>query len=387
MPRDHHSHFAKRMLPGTTFSQTEKVFTELKGPQREAFLMFMWNEAGKAAGSPLPHVAVTDGKLAKLEVVGAIQQGGHEVIVLSMPPALEPNEAAFIALARGVDGGRVFFLERCMGDGGQGVHPEEAVLSEVRPDGSRINHGFAPGLDLEAFKRRVGGVLGISLDGIERSLPEITAAAFMAAGGARKPGATAAGAAGKGVGVGALLATLLLLRFGLPLLSFVLGTIGLGSLMFSLWPVLQYAYPLLSLAIGISLLVWLYQVHKARREQAPMSPGWAVGGWFIPVANFILAPLSIRSAWKAVGLAGGTLIAFGWWFLWLLETVNTSLRSANVSISKGEGDLHWTVSIAGERLPGVMADIVMFGTYYGHFVSMAAYGLLWYIVKRVNERV
>ena len=54
---------------------------------------------------------------------------------------------------------------------------------EARADGSRVNHGFKQGLDLASFKRHLGEVLGISLDGLETSLPEVTAEAFVAAGG------------------------------------------------------------------------------------------------------------------------------------------------------------------------------------------------------------
>ena len=57
------------------------------------------------------------------------------------------------------------------------------------------------------------------------------------------------------------------------------------------------------------------------RTRDDAGTGVAVGRWFIPPANFVLAPLSVRSAWKATVGAGGTLIAFGWWFLWLLEVV------------------------------------------------------------------
>ena len=52
----------------------------------------------------------------------------------------------------------------------------------------------------------------------------------------------------------------------------------------------------LSLGIGIGLLVWVYQVHALRRGQASFSPGMAVGVWFIPVANMLLIPMTIRSA-------------------------------------------------------------------------------------------
>lgn len=381
-PREHHRFFAKQLVPTHTFQSPDKMFAELTGPKREAFLMFLWNEAANAVASPIPHVAAEGGKLAKLDVVGALTIGDKQVVVLSMPPAINPNEAAFIALARGPEGLGVFFLERTRDEAGTGVHPTDAVLAELRADGSRVNHGFAPGLDLEAFKNRVGAALGISLAGIETSLPEVTAAAFMGspagaytagrAGPARAGGAGPPVATASGGHVGGFLAMLLLVRAGLPLLSWIMYRIGMGGLIFPLWPVLKIVYMVLSLTIGVFLLIWLYQVHARRRGQASFSPGMAVGGWFIPLANFILAPLIVRSAWKATVGAGGTLIAFGWWFLWLLEVVLESLRNTRELVL---------------NLPPAARDLMITMMNYGVFVTVAAYGLLLHIVRRVNERL
>jgi len=378
-PREHHRFFAKQLVPTHTFQSPDKMFAELTGPKREAFLMFLWNEAGNAVASPIPHVAVEGGKLAKLDVVGAITSGDKQVVVLSMPPATNPNEAAFIALARGPDGPSVFFLERTRDEAGTGVHPTDAVLAEMRADGSRVNHGFASGLDLEAFKSRVGAALGVSLAGLETSLPQVTAAAFMgspagayAAGGAGPARAGAPVAAASGGHVGGFLATLLLVRAGLPLLSWILYRFGMGALIFPLWPVMKIVYMVLSLTIGVFLLIWLYQVHARRRGQASFSPGMAVGGWFIPLANVILAPLIVRSAWKATVGAGGTLIAFAWWFLWLIEVVLESLRNTPEVVF---------------QLPPAAAELMMTMMSYGVFVTVVAYGLLFYIVRRVNERL
>ncbi len=379
-PREHHRFFAKQLIPTHTFQSPDKMFAELTGPKREAFLMFLWNEAANAVASPIPHVASEGGKLAKLDVVGAITSGDKQVVVVSMPPAINPNEAAFIALARGPEGPSVFFLERTRDEAGTGVHPTDAVLAELRADGSRVNHGFASGLDLEAFKTRVGSALGVSLAGIEKSLPEVTAAAFMgspagayAAGGgpARAAGGAAAGTPSGGH-VGGFLATLLLVRAGLPLLSWVMYRVGLGAIIYPLWPVMKIVYMVLSLTIGVFLLIWLYQVHARRRGQASFSPGMAVGGWFIPLANVILAPLIVRSAWKATVGAGGTLVAFGWWFLWLLEIVLESMRN--------------TPELAFS-MPMIPKDLMIVMLNYGVFVTVAAYGLLFHIVRRVNERL
>lgn len=362
-PREHPTFFAKQLIPTHTFRSPDTMFAELTGPKREAFLMYLWQEAGKATNSSQPHVAIAGGKLSKLEVVGALKRGGAEVVVLSMPPAENPNEAVFIALARKPDGVSVFFLERCANDDFTAVNPTEAVLAEVRADGMRVNHGFAAGLDLDAFKRRIGEALGMSLEGIERSLPEITMAAFAG-------GASGAAGTGKKPGVGPLLAALLAVRAGLPALLYVLGKLGihLGGL---LWPVLQVAYPVLSGVIGICLIVWVYQVHAARPGAGSFSPGWSIGVWFIPVVNFFLIPFTIRSAWKTAFGGGGALLALIWWVVWLMETMLTAARSMMNDLPMGNP----------------IAEIVVMTAGYGIFITIGAYGLLWYIVRSVNERL
>jgi hypothetical protein len=361
-PREHPTFFAKQLIPTHTFRSADTMFAELTGPKREAFLMYLWQEAAKATNSSQPHVAIADGKLSKLEVVGAIKRGGAEVIVVSMPPAENPNEAVFIGLARKPDGVRVFFLERCANDDRTAVNPTEAVLAELRADGMRINHGFAAGLDLDAFKRRVGEVLGVSLDGIERSLPEITAAAFVGAG-------QAAGAAGTGKkpSVGPLLAGLLAVRAGVPLVMYLLAKVGIRL---GIGSVLGMVYQGLSGVIGICLLIWVYQVHAARPGAGSFSPGWSIGVWFIPVVNFFLIPFTIRSAWKTAFGGGGVLLVLLWYVLWLLEIGH-----------------QMAAQIGSMPVGGQWTDVWVLAMNWGFFIGIAAYGLLWYIVRSVNERL
>lgn len=57
------------------------------------------------------------------------------------------------------------------------------------------------------------------------------------------------------------------------------------------------------LTAGSLFLVWL---HRARRDAGRMSsdrlrfgPGWTIGVWFVPVANFLLGPLAVADVWRA----------------------------------------------------------------------------------------
>lgn len=373
-PRDHHFFFAKKMLPTHTFQSTDKMFSELSGPKREAFVFWLWNEAGKGMGEQLPHVAPDGGTLKKLEVVGRIQEDGTEVIVISMPPALNPNEALFVALVRRQGQPSVFFYERCLGDGGAPVHPTEAVLAEVRPDGSRINHGFHPGLDLAAFKEHLGEVLGISLAGLEASLPPITMDAFRGAGastGAKSP----------------LLETLLLIAAVWPIATYVIAKVMPG-LLGPLWQYMSVIDTLLTLTIVILLLIWLYRVHAARPGN--MGPGWAVGGWFVPLWNVFHAPLAVNSAYKAATGAGAGLLVLLWWISWLLETTTTAIRT-NLQHFADTADGYAMVLKGGVsiHLPKAAGDIIM-GMLFAPgsiLVSLGAYGILWWIVRGANARL
>lgn len=183
--RQHHFSFAKKLIPSETFRAPDRMFAELTGPNREAFLFSLWTESGKTVAEALPHVGPAPGglELAKLDVVGHVRAGDTEVVVISMPPALEPNEAMFLAVVRHGGEPSVFFYERCADLGGTEADPKQAVLAERRPDGSRSNYGFHEGLDLQAFKAQLERLLGISLAGLEDSLEP--AAGFLSTGGGK----------------------------------------------------------------------------------------------------------------------------------------------------------------------------------------------------------
>ncbi|MEZ4448826.1 MAG: DUF4328 domain-containing protein [Nannocystaceae bacterium] len=383
-PRDHHFLFAKKLIPTQTFQSTDRMFDELRSPQREAFIFFLWNEAGKASGKPLPHVDVVQGPggptMAKLDVVGALRRGDAEVIVISMPPALNPNEAAFLALVRRPGQVSVFTYERCRDDAGTAVSPTDCVLAEIRPDGMRLNHGFKSGLDLEAFKRHLGEVLGLSLDGLESSLPAVTVTDFIARGGGPGTGAPPRGERGKA------LEALLLVRGLVPLGAWAIGRAGLGGP--ELYNIIHWLEIGLSLVIGVLLLVWLHGVYSDRRPQMPFSPGMAVGGWFIPIANFVLPWLIVRGAWR-VYVGAGAIVGI-WWIVWMIETIQTVLQNAHAGIAYEPNMGQWlffTPGGAPVELPSGIGALLGYLWYPGGLIfAVLSYLLLWHIVRKVNGR-
>lgn len=100
---------------------------------------------------------------------------------------------------------------------------------------------------------------------------------------------------------------------------------------------LQFA----SLAAGIVWIVWQYRFAKnaqALRGNYGLAPGWAIGGWFIPIAWWVLPQLQLFQAAKASDpdLPPGQAAASGrapasvaaWWIAYALSGVLFGIGSA-----------------------------------------------------------
>jgi hypothetical protein len=84
---------------------------------------------------------------------------------------------------------------------------------------------------------------------------------------------------------------------------------------------------LVTIIAMITFLVWIHRVFVAIRQTGGTtrwSPGMAVGGWFIPLANVVLPWLTVRDALRALGRP--TALAGAWWLVWLLAMPLTMLH-------------------------------------------------------------
>jgi uncharacterized protein DUF4328 len=61
----------------------------------------------------------------------------------------------------------------------------------------------------------------------------------------------------------------------------------------------------------IAWLLWQYRAHSNLKalgaSNLSYSPGWAVGWWFIPLANIVVPYLAVRELWKASDPEGGAI--------------------------------------------------------------------------------
>jgi hypothetical protein len=125
---------------------------------------------------------------------------------------------------------------------------------------------------------------------------------------------------------------------------------------------------LLVLIAVITFMVLLHRVYKnLHMRGAPLryTPGFAIGAWFIPFANFVLPYAVVRDAFKqATGKSTGLVL--GWWLTYVLSIV---LMMTERSLSA----------------PGVLtADLVPVLNVVGplqSLVHIAAFGL-WALVAR-----
>ena len=57
-----------------------------------------------------------------------------------------------------------------------------------------------------------------------------------------------------------------------------------------------------ALAIFVLLVIWLYRAAKNNealgRQNPRLGPGWAIGGWFIPIANFVIPFIVMDDVWR-----------------------------------------------------------------------------------------
>jgi hypothetical protein len=101
-------------------------------------------------------------------------------------------------------------------------------------------------------------------------------------------------------------------------------------------------FALLFIATGIVWLVWQFRHAKNARllgQSDGLGPGWAIGGWFIPLGNLVLPQLQLRQAAKATdggGSAGGQAppVVIVWWVLFVVASlvggVNRNSSDADV---------------------------------------------------------
>ncbi len=131
----------------------------------------------------------------------------------------------------------------------------------------------------------------------------------------------------------------------------------------------------------VLFLIWQYRAATAvdGRDDIvtpPISPGWHVGWWFIPIANLVMPALAIGQLYRA-SLAGARLswsrqpfpgVVMGWWLLWLVST-------AVVRYGAGRGQSAYT---AAEYMQAYWASIA------ANVLELLALALILQIIRDIS---
>lgn len=411
MPRDHHYGFAHKYLPKQIHNNPDQFIKELKTPLGGTFLAFMWDQVGQQLGNPpIPHVGVGRrpgaefDEVLKLENMGIVEIGDWTVAVMSMPATEAQGEAMYASFAcHNTDRHVRYFVYE------HSSQPGKGNLGEWAADGSRVGYGLHEGVELDDFVRAFAPVIDLPPDPLIAGLAAfrqviestpLTPGMLAGAGGAGGPVVSAeAGNRVRFVGrfLQGTILTLLILTglvwFLFPviagplagiadqLFNTIAGAVSSGfveQMLFSGPPEIVFLDLLkgfIKIVIGFTLLVWVYKVFNAMKGRANYGPGFAVGSWFIPVLNFIFIPLVLRDAVRSSNpdKTGGN-IAFVWMLFHLIHTVLTTLFAGSGGIPEG-------------AFPPAVFDMLPLIFQLNFYSGILAYGLLWHMVRTVNNNL
>jgi hypothetical protein len=142
---------------------------------------------------------------------------------------------------------------------------------------------------------------------------------------------------------------------------------------------------LLTFVAMITFLVWIHRVFVAIRQSGgttSWSPGWAVGGWFVPLANAVIPWLTVRDALESLGKP--TVLAGAWWLTWLVVIPMTTMQNFMRQM--------FILPEAGQALRSLPPDVVndVFelsrSMFWPHFLlDTAVWALLLVIVSTVSK--
>jgi len=137
-------------------------------------------------------------------------------------------------------------------------------------------------------------------------------------------------------------------------------------------------------AIIPCFIVWCFRAAKNQEalERRPerLGPGWAIGGWFIPLANFVIPVLVIQDLWRGSDariergdprwrIADRSWLIGWWWGLFLVSL----LTFTGTPIDQRELDL---AEVRGANLLAVVAMLC--------FAASAVLAVM--VVKRLDAR-
>ncbi|MGY5009088.1 DUF4328 domain-containing protein [Streptomyces sp. 900105755] len=126
------------------------------------------------------------------------------------------------------------------------------------------------------------------------------------------------------------------------------------------------AHAVSMVACVIVYLCWFQRVRANAQVFDPlrqsMSPGWAIGGWFVPIASLWFPRRITLDIWDASspwGTARSHKLVNAWWTLWLVALFAGRLASAGSDDGSGDDlGVAWDQAVSVEMLIAHALDLV-----------------------------
>ena len=159
---------------------------------------------------------------------------------------------------------------------------------------------------------------------------------------------------------------------------------------------------LLTLGTGVT---WLFWQHRAQRDLyaralpgLKYTPGWAVGWWFIPLANLVMPYLCVRELWDGAGRVPGSPAAarrdwklLTWWLTYIASSYLVVIGFAPVigaifrSISD-QAASNGSTRITSITLSAASIHTAQLWTIAGDTIRAFAAGLAVWLVLTISRR-
>ncbi|MFJ3581498.1 DUF4328 domain-containing protein [Streptomyces sp. NPDC090127] len=122
----------------------------------------------------------------------------------------------------------------------------------------------------------------------------------------------------------------------------------------------------LYVATGVVFIVWFHRLRKNAGVWAPdlqgRGPGWAVGGWFIPIGNLWIPRETAADIWRASRMTpyaadrkGELALLNSWWAVWVAVMI---VGRVGALMYRGAETADTFVAAARVSLLGYVLDIV-----------------------------
>lgn len=143
------------------------------------------------------------------------------------------------------------------------------------------------------------------------------------------------------------------------------------------------------IAAAVLVIIWTYRAYRnllaIPGSDLPLRPGWAIGGWFVPLANLVI-PYRMMAAVvrSSLNSASGRALVVSWWLVWLtgeaadriVARIDVRAYAATPDVLSGPQDYQAYIDYYGDALVRNIMPMVL---------TAAAGVLLSVIIVRVSR--